>query len=99
MKCTSENHPHKGKCWERNLRNLEVKVVAGWPEKKGDPVNHPKHYTHGRIETIDVIEDWKMPFHPGNAIKYIARHLHKGHAKQDIEKAIWYLNRYLTLLP
>ena len=38
-----------------------------------DQVNKPSHYTHGNIETIDVIEDWNLNFNLGNAIKYISR--------------------------
>lgn len=61
----------------------------------GDDVNHPEHYNKGKIEVIDAIEDWKLGFHLGNAVKYIARAGYKGKEKEDIEKAIWYLNRYL----
>ena len=38
-----------------------------------DPVNHPSHYTSGKIEVIDFIEDQKMPYHLGNACKYLCR--------------------------
>lgn len=62
---------------------------------KVDAVNHPEHYNRGKYETIDVIEEWGLDFHCGNAIKYISRHKHKGQPKKDIEKAIWYLQRYL----
>ena len=58
-----------------------------------DMVNHPPHYTKGRIEPIDVIEDWGLNYHCGNALKYIARHEHKGEPIRDLEKAIWYLRR------
>jgi len=61
-------------------------------------VSHPGHYNHGSYETIDVIEDWSLGFHCGNAIKYISRHKHKGTKVRDIEKAIWYLERYLETL-
>lgn len=61
------------------------------PEK----INHPRHYNVGKIETISAIEDWGLGFHLGNAVKYIARAQHKGNEKEDIEKAIWYLQRYL----
>lgn len=59
-------------------------------------INSPKHYTFGSIETISVIEDWKLGFHLGNAVKYISRAGKKDAAKtiEDIDKAIWYLNRY-----
>ena len=62
-------------------------------EQVEDVVNHPSHYNNGSIEAIEVIEDWKLNFHLGNAVKYINRAEHKGNYKQDIEKAIWYLNR------
>lgn len=62
-------------------------------QKKEDMVNHPKHYTFGTIEVIDVIEDWQLGFHEGNCIKYIARAKHKGRELEDLKKAQWYLNR------
>jgi hypothetical protein len=63
-----------------------------------DPINRPRHYTAGKIEPIDVIEDWHLGFHLGNAVKYIARHLHKGAALDDMRKAQWYVNRYVEWL-
>ena len=56
-------------------------------------VNHPKHYNTGTYEVIDVIEDWQLNFNLGNAIKYMARCNHKGNKVQDLEKALWYINR------
>lgn len=38
-----------------------------------DNVNHPSHYTDGKIEVIDFIEQKNLNFHRGNAVKYIAR--------------------------
>lgn len=58
-----------------------------------DPVNHPSHYTFGSIEVIEVIEDWTLDYHLGNAVKYIARSPHKGAELEDLKKARWYLNR------
>ena len=60
-----------------------------------DKVNHPGHYNVGRIEVIEVIEDWKLNFNLGNAIKYIGRCEHKNNKEEDIKKAIWYLEREL----
>jgi len=62
--------------------------------RKLDLVNHPPHYTTGKIEVIDFIEDQDLPYHLANAVKYIARCRHKGTEAQDINKAIWYLQRY-----
>jgi len=60
-------------------------------------VNHPSHYNTGRIEVIDFIEDQNLNFNLGNAVKYISRAGKKDPAKfrEDLEKAVWYLNREL----
>lgn len=58
-----------------------------------DPVNHPKHYTShpSNIECIQITEH--MGFCLGNAIKYIWRADLKSDAIEDLEKAIWYIQR------
>ena len=63
--------------------------------KKNDVVNHPSHYTDGKIEVIDYIEDKGLGFCLGNAVKYISRAGKKYPDKEieDLEKAIWYINR------
>tara|TARA_Y100000310_G_scaffold85956_1_gene82774 strand:- start:770 stop:982 length:213 start_codon:yes stop_codon:yes gene_type:complete len=63
-------------------------------------VNHPKHYNHGNIEAIDVIEDWSLDFHLGNAVKYICRAGKKNLSTdvEDLEKALWYIERKVKLL-
>lgn len=62
---------------------------------KKEAVNHPSHYNTGRIEVIDAIEDWKLDFSLGNAVKYVARCNKKDPCKEieDLEKAIWYIKR------
>jgi Protein of unknwon function (DUF3310) len=62
-------------------------------------VTHPKHYNSGKIEVIEAIEDWKLGFHLGNAVKYVARAGKKDPAKyvEDLQKAIWYIQRQLEL--
>ncbi len=69
-------------------------------QTKNDPVNHPSHYTSGSIEVIDYIEDQKFPYHLGNAVKYISRAGKKNPEKtvEDLNKAVWYINRYIELL-
>ena len=63
-----------------------------------DNVNHPAHYTAGGIECIDAIEAATeglagiVAVCAGNAIKYIWRFSRKN-GTEDIDKAIWYLNR------
>lgn len=60
-----------------------------------DSVNHPAHYNHGSIEVIEFIEDQGLDFCLGNAVKYICRCNYKGRKREDLQKAVWYLNRAL----
>jgi hypothetical protein len=65
-----------------------------------DPVNHPAHYTKGKIECIDAIQAALTPeefagFCKGNALKYIWREQLKGGA-ESLLKAQWYLDRLLV---
>lgn len=63
-----------------------------------DPVHKPAHYNHGAYEVISVIEDWKLGYHLGNVVKYVARAPYKGEEIQDLKKAAWYLQRKIWLL-
>ena len=67
---------------------------------ENDPVNHPSHYTAGKIEVIVFLEDQGFPFHLANAVKYICRAGKKDPAKteEDLRKAIWYISRYIEFL-
>lgn len=51
------------------------------------------HYTVSEIQPIDVIEAWNLGFRLGNTVKYIARAEYKGAPLEDLEKALWYLER------
>lgn len=64
-----------------------------WEPPVTDNINSPKHYTSGKFEVIDVIEDWELNFRLANTVKYIARHKHKGKPLEDLKKALWYLQR------
>ena len=65
-----------------------------------DMVNHPSHYTDGSIEVIDFIEDKRLNYHRGNAVKYICRAGKKDPEKEveDLQKAVWYINREIQRL-
>lgn len=78
------------------MQTLEEKL----DEVLNDPVNHPSHYTAGKIEVIDFLEDQGFPYHLGNAVKYICRAGKKDPRKtvEDLQKAVRYLNRYIGLL-
>lgn len=62
-----------------------------------DLINEPPHYTAGRFECIDVIEDQGhgRGFCYGNAIKYLIRAPHKGSELADLKKASWYVARLI----
>ncbi len=63
-----------------------------------DPVEHPAHYTFGKIEVLDAIEDWGLDYHRGNILKYIVRAGKKGdNLIEDLRKARFYLDRYIRL--
>ena len=64
-------------------------------EIKEDNINHPSHYTTGKVEVINYIEDklTKDEFQgylQGNILKYVSRWKHKG-GLEDLKKANWYL--------
>ncbi len=65
-------------------------------KKKVDMVNHPPHYTQGKYEVIDIIEDWELNFRVGTALRYIGRAKHKGKYLEDLQKAVWYLQREIA---
>ena len=67
---------------------------------ENDPVNHPAHYTSGKIECIEYITDKGLDFCLGNAVKYITRAGHKDPEKtiEDLEKAVFYINYKIKIL-
>lgn len=81
----------------RGCTTIDTMVNAVTP-KPTEAVNHPAHYTAGGIEAVDVIEayGWGPGFCAGNVVKYILRSGRKAgeDAAKDIDKAIWYLERY-----
>lgn len=78
------------------IEKVEPEVKTVELPKQEDVINHPSHYTRGKIEVIDFIEDQQLPYHLGNVIKYIARAGYKGDKLEDLKKARWYLDRYIN---
>lgn len=67
--------------------------------KRGEIINHPNHYGGDTVyETIKVIEAWDLDFCIGNAVKYLSRAGKKGPAIQDLQKALWYIQRRINQL-
>lgn len=72
---------------------------------KTDRVNSPAHYTGGRIEAIDIIED-AIENAPdpvrgalqAQVLKYILRLWLKDNPFEDAQKARWYLDRLINKL-
>lgn len=83
-----------------SIKPNETLFIKALDSKEIKDVNHPSHYNDGKIEVIDFIEDKKLNFHRGNAVKYIARAGKKNKDKEveDLQKAIWYLNREIERL-
>lgn len=68
-------------------------------EESRETVNHPQHYGGNTpYEAIKVIEAWELGFCLGNAVKYISRAGKKDptKTKEDLQKALWYVQRELT---
>lgn len=85
----------------KNSKDVKAQnCECGSAGQLNDPVNHPAHYTTGKIEVIDYIEDQKLPYHLGNAVKYISRAGKKDKDKtvEDLKKAVWYIQRYIGLI-
>lgn len=67
-----------------------------------DMVNHPSHYTQGKIEVIKIMEDQLTAeeyrgYIKGQVIKYITREKYKN-GLEDLEKADWYLRHLIEYL-
>ena len=82
------------------LDNIDFKY-----QPANDPVNSPSHYTKGKAEAIDVIEDAiadapsnKAGFLQGQVLKYLLRLWHKNNSTEDAKKAEWYLKRLIDEL-
>ena len=94
---SSTGKPNNMMTTDGEMKQWQKDIILERLQDQNDPVNHPSHYTDGKIEVIDFIEDKKFGYHLGNAVKYIARAGKKDPAKtvEDLEKAIWYIKRYI----
>ena len=75
------------------------KTINSLDDLKHDPVNKPAHYNNGNVEAIDYIKQQLGKDFPayleGSAIKYIHRHKYKEANIQDLQKAVWYINKLI----
>lgn len=93
---------------ERNYKTQAIKCDQDgqWRSEKGicpfDVVNHPAHYTNGKVECIDAIEsavsglDGMEALLTGQILKYVWRQ-HWKNGVEDLQKAEFYLKRLIQL--
>ena len=74
------------------MTNSELLKKAGY-DSLGKQVGG-KHYRNMKIQPAEFINENKLLFAEGNAIKYICRHSTKG-KEEDVKKAIRYLEMIL----
>lgn len=99
MECKAHiGEPHYDSCSCMGI------VGVGSIKSKPDVVNHPSHYTAGKVECIDALEAATEGLEgieavcTANAIKYLWRWKKKnGH--EDLRKARWYINKLLGDTP
>ena len=90
---------------EEKLRMLRNMYVGASASTTGSKTDHPNHYTFGKFEVIDVIQDWKLGYELGNVVKYVARAGKKKKGNplddklkeiEDLQKAVVYLQFRIT---
>jgi hypothetical protein len=104
---TETGHYISRKCSEdKDLFMAEPHELPGYSaseppaEPSKDAVNHPGHYTNGKVECIDAIEAATIGLSgieavcTGNAIKYLWR-WKQNNGDEDLRKARWYINKIL----
>jgi len=65
-----------------------------------DMVNSPSHYTYGKVECIEGIQESMTPeafkgYCKGACLKYLWRYERKAKPLEDLKKAQWYLNKLI----
>lgn len=73
-------------------------------KKINDDVNHPSHYTAGKVECIDAIESATQGLCGvtsvcvAQVIKYVWRYSRKGTPEKDLAKADFYLQKLRAII-
>jgi hypothetical protein len=82
----------------------ELVFPSTWGQSP-DSVNSPSHYTRGKQEAIEIIEeaiqdapDPKSGMLQAQVLKYLLRLWLKDNPEEDARKAQWYLNRLVDSL-
>lgn len=88
--------------WDSGVLNIIAYKIAVSSDEEPDVVNHPSHYTNGKVECIDAIESATVgktgieAVCAANVIKYLWRYEDKN-GLEDIKKAQWYLNKLIEV--
>lgn len=83
--------------------NDQYAEIEGVRQPTKDNVNHPNHYTQGKVECIDALESATIgksgieAVCVANVIKYLWRYEEKN-GIEDVKKAQFYLNRLIATL-
>lgn len=84
-----------------DIKELDARIglpvdTAKNKKEEFDNVNHPSHYVShpSGVETINITREFEFAL--GNAWKYLMRFRYKGKPKEDLEKAVWYMNDYMN---
>jgi len=67
-----------------------------------EAVTRPKHYNTGDIECIMAIsasmsQEEFAGYLKGNVLKYLWRYKYKGKPVEDLRKAMWYLEKLISV--
>jgi len=90
--------------WERlqeELPAIEKTGLEAWANGvEEDMVNSPSHYTYGKVECIEGIQESMTPeafkgYCKGACLKYLWRYERKDKPLEDLKKAQWYLNKLI----
>lgn len=85
---------------EKTVNTIEKKITLKELQEIKNNVEHPQHYTNGKYECINVIEDVTKDLTgleavcTANVIKYMWRWKLKN-GVEDLKKARWYLNKLI----
>jgi len=84
---------------ELDLENIALKITDESIARYS--INHPMHYTKGRVECIDALASATIELSgidavcTANAIKYLWRWKHKN-GIEDLRKAKWYIDYLIS---
>ena len=97
-----KGNDNKGKYMDTSYAFAHPPMIGG---DNVDRVNSPSHYTQGKVEAIEIIEDAikdapsvEAGYNQGQVLKYLLRAWLKDNPLEDLKKARWYLNRLIDSL-